>query len=156
MTVSKQEKLPDLMAFQLKFNLEMFTESFQNGTLPLSLRGALITLLPKVGKPKDKCENWRPISLLNADLKILCKILAKRIEVIITKIIGRDQNGFIRGRQGFHNVRRILNILYHQKGVPDTAFYCPSMLKKRSTEWNGLICLRFWHVLGWKIISVIG
>lgn len=99
----------------------MFTESFQNGTLPSSLRGALITLLPKAGKPTNKFENWRPISLLNADLKILCKILAKRIEDIIITIIGRDQNGFIRGRHGFHNVRRILNILYHQKEVPDTA-----------------------------------
>lgn len=101
--------------------LEMFTESFRNGILPSSLRGALITLLPKVDKPTNKCENWRPISLLNADLKILCKVLANRIEDIITTIIGRDQNGFIRGRQGFHNVRRILNILYHQKGAQDTA-----------------------------------
>ncbi|CAI5652659.1 unnamed protein product [Oreochromis niloticus] len=101
--------------------LEMFTESFQKGTLPQPLRGALVTLLPMAGKPHDKCENWRPISLLNADLKILCKILAKRIEDILPEIIGRDQNGFIRGRQGFHHVRRILNILYDQKGARDTA-----------------------------------
>ncbi len=88
---------------------EMFTESFQNGTLPSSLRGALITLLLKAGKPNNKCENWRPISLLNADLKILCKILAKRIEEIIPKIIGKDQNRFIHGRQGFHNVRSVVS-----------------------------------------------
>lgn len=68
--------------------LEMFRESFQNGILPSSLRGALITLIPKAGKPNNKCENLRPISLLNADLKILCKILARRIEGIIPKIMG--------------------------------------------------------------------
>lgn len=120
----------------------------------MSLRGALITLLPKAGKPNNKCENWRPISLLNADLKILCKILAKRIEEIIPKIIGGDQNGFIRGRQGFHNVRRILNILHHQNGAPDTALHLT--LKKRLTEWNGPICFRFWHALVWERIFVIG
>lgn len=51
----------------------------------------------------------------------MCKVLAKRTEEIIPKIIGGNQNGFICGRQGFHNVRRILNILYNQKGAPDTA-----------------------------------
>lgn len=49
----------------------MFKESFHNGVLPSSLRGALITLLPKVGKPNNKCENLMPTSLLKTDLKVL-------------------------------------------------------------------------------------
>ena len=98
----------------------MFKESFS--ILPFSLTGAMITLLPKAGKPNNKCENMRPISLLNADLKVLCKILARRVEEIIPTIIDKDQCGFIRGRQGFHNVKRVLNILHSQKGAQDTAF----------------------------------
>lgn len=74
--------------------LDMFSDSFERGILPASLRGALITLLPKPGKPSNKCENLRPISLLNVDLKILCKILARRLERILPEIINSDQNGF--------------------------------------------------------------
>ena len=74
----------------------MLKESFSNGILPFLLRGAMITHLPKAGKPNNKCENMRPISILNADLKVLCKILARRVEEIIQTIIGKDQCGFIR------------------------------------------------------------
>lgn len=101
--------------------LEMFQESFENGLLPASMRVALITLLPKPGKPNTKCENMRPISLLNSDIKILCKVLARRIEGQLPQLVGGDQNGFVRGRQGFHNVRRVLNILHSQRDAIDTA-----------------------------------
>lgn len=100
--------------------LEMFKESFHNGIFPTSSRGAQITLLPKPGKPNNKCENFRPISVLNVDLKIFSKIIARRLEKIIPNIIDKDQNGFVQGRQGFHNVRRILNILFEEKGAADT------------------------------------
>lgn len=67
--------------------LEMFLYRFRNETLPPYMNGALNILLPKPEKPPNKCENVRPKRLLNSDLKILCKILAKREQNLMPEII---------------------------------------------------------------------
>lgn len=78
-------------------------------------------LLIKPNKLKTKCESYRPISLLNSDTKILSKILAKRLENVLRNIVDRDQNGFVKGRQAFPNVRMLFHILHCKKDSPDTA-----------------------------------
>lgn len=101
--------------------LETFNESYEKGILPPSLRAAVISLLLKPGKcPLDRT-SYRPISLMSCDTKILCKALAKRIELLIPNLIANDQNGFVLGRQAFHNTRRLLNILYAKQNARDHA-----------------------------------
>lgn len=102
--------------------LEMYQESLSKGSLPKSVTGSLIILLPKPGKQSNKCENLRPISLLNSDFKVLGKILATRLQDTLPSVIHRDQNGFILGRQGLHNVRRVFNIIDELNNSSERAF----------------------------------
>ena len=71
--------------------IESHRESLEKGELTESQRQAVIILLEKKGKCKETIKNFRPISLLNVDYKILTKALARRMEQTIKTIIRYDE-----------------------------------------------------------------
>ena len=94
--------------------LEVYNESFNKGALPDTLGTGVIVLIEKKGKDRLDIANWRPITLLGIDYKLLTKTLGERLKKVLPDLIHPDQNGFIPGG----------NIFYSAHTIRDIMFYC--------------------------------
>ncbi|GJY68394.1 RNA-directed DNA polymerase, eukaryota, reverse transcriptase zinc-binding domain protein, partial [Tanacetum coccineum] len=71
---------------------------FATGSLPRGCNNSFITLIPKVPNPMV-ASDFRPISLIGAQYKIIAKVLANRLACVIDTIISHEQSAFIKNRQ---------------------------------------------------------
>ncbi|XP_056417018.1 olfactory receptor 2AP1-like [Hyla sarda] len=88
--------------------VNLYNNLFKTPSLPPEYLDALITVIPKPQKDPSLVSNYRPISLINLDTKILTSILARRLNTILPRVIHADQVGFIPGRQAADNIRKTL------------------------------------------------
>ena len=93
----REELMPILLKLHKIAEEEALPNSFYDGT---------ITLITKPDKDNIQKENYRPISLMNIDTKILNQILTNRIQQHIKKLIHHEQVGFIPGTKS-------INVIHH-------------------------------------------
>jgi len=104
------------------FLLKVFEESLESEALPASMTQGVMALIPKPNKDKECLENWRPITLLNNDYKILALILAKRNKDVLNFIIDESQSGFMEKRHITNNIRLVLDILDYVDLIPNESY----------------------------------
>jgi hypothetical protein len=84
---------------------------FNNGVLDESVNTTHIALKPKMINP-SKVIDFRPISLCNVFYKILSKVLANRLKVILPRIISKNQSAFVPGHLISDNILVAYEILH--------------------------------------------
>ena len=96
---------------------DIFNHWFVQGAIPGSITKGMITLMKKCGRHVWKdLDDYRPITLLNTELKILARVLANRLQLIISDLIGPDQNYAVKGRSVQDNLHLVREIL---EGIKD-------------------------------------
>ena len=71
----------------------------------------MIKLIEKLDRDKQFIKNWRPISLLNVDTKIISKVLSGRIKEVLPSLISSNQTAYVDGRIISESGRLISDIL---------------------------------------------
>ena len=121
--------------------LESLNYALHTGELSIEQKRGIITLIPKKDKSRLFLKNWRPITLLNTDYKLLAKLLASRIKKVMPYIINEDQTGYISGRFIGCNIRILEDIII----FTDTS-NCPGILLMVDFE-------KAFDSISWKFIE---
>jgi hypothetical protein len=90
--------------------LEMFTSVLHDGRVSGSQSVGLVRLIPKCESP-TKATDYRPITLLNCDYKIMAGVMAARLKKTLPQVIGDAQRGGIPGRNISDNLSLYRDIL---------------------------------------------
>ena len=89
--------------------------SLENGDFFSSQRQAVITLIEKKDTDKRILKNWRPISLINVDVKKALKALALRVGNFIHELVHPDQTAYVKDRYTIESIRIVGNILEYRE-----------------------------------------
>ena len=91
--------------------LEVFLFLLEKGELTTSQKCGVISILHKKGDRKNLA-NWRPITLLNSDYKILAKVFANRLAPCLQNLVHPDQTA-VRGRWIMDSIHLVQSVFQH-------------------------------------------
>ena len=91
--------------------LKSLKQAKEKGQLSISQRQAVIKLIEKKDRDKRYIKNWRPISLLNVDTKIISKALAAKLKKVLPTIVSSNQTAYVNKRCISESERLISDII---------------------------------------------
>lgn len=91
----------------------MVNQAASTASFPVEMLRVVIVTIRKPDKDLTVTSNFRPISLLNVDVKIYAKVLANRLFTLLPTRVHHNQVGFIRDRQAPDGTRGLLNLFKH-------------------------------------------
>ena len=112
LTFEFYKKFWDLLGF---FLVKAANYSYEHKKLPDCLSRGSISLLPKEDKDKEILANWRPLTLLSAEYKLIAGCIAKRLGSIMPDLIHPDQNGFVKDRYIGESIRLVYDTMHYAK-----------------------------------------
>ena len=117
---------------------------FEKGEMSCSQKRAVITLIEKKEKDHTFLENWRPISLVNVDTKIMSKVIASRIKNVLPSIIHCNQTGYVKDRYIGETIRSIFDTMEFtdSENVPGLMIFIDFQKAFDSVGWDFILgCL---------------
>ena len=91
--------------------LEVYNRCLKNNRLCNTMNSALIRLIYKNSGDRCELKNWRPISLLTVDYKILSKVITNRLKLVMPLLIGEEQTCGVVGRKIQDNLMVLRDVI---------------------------------------------
>lgn len=92
-------------------------ECISSGHLSPTMKRGVITLIPKPNKDKFLLDNWRPITLLCNDYKLLGHVYSNRLDTELSKLVDECQSAFMKGRNIHNHTRLILDLVEYREFI---------------------------------------
>lgn len=87
----------------------VFNYQIQRGSFLPGQKKAIVTLLYKKGDPSEP-KNYRPICLMQVDMKMLARVLNRRLMSVLPSLIDADQKGFMKKRHIHSNLINVIEL----------------------------------------------
>jgi hypothetical protein len=91
------------------------SNSLRRGVVPRTWKDAEVVALLKPGKPAADLGSWRPVSLTAVICKFEERIIARRLQRLIDKIVGKEQSGFRHGMQTVDQLVQFIELQKHRR-----------------------------------------
>lgn len=125
--------------------LRFFNGIFNGSVTPLeSFTDGVVTLIPKTGNKYD-INNYRPISLLNTDYKLFCKIIANRLKSCIEELLEEGQTAGVKNKSCIDNLDVIRTLVVKAQQSKKFKFVLLSLDLEKAFD---MVCHeRLWEVM---------